>query len=136
MISEVSSVVVSDWLNLAKSKYRYAGLLTSEPSGFRSVNEATPRTRQVVNWSGTKSSGGLVVNTNELRWTGLDWGQRITHIGLFESAGIESMGFWGELSGPSVIERGFAGDDTDNEIRRMGSGTFVIAKQQLAIRIS
>lgn len=133
MMSEVSPRVRKRWLETAANEYVFCGLMTAEPASFSTVSEATGGSRQSIQWAPVESAG-FVRNANPLIFDKLDWGQRISHIALFNGQG--DMGFWGALLQPTVIEKGTLSlEGAMDDYTRMGSGTFRIEALDIGIRL-
>ena len=135
MMSSVNPMVRKGWIELATERYSWCGLLTAEPVNFSAVSEAEGGSRLKVTWDIIESSS-LRRNSNPLIFDKLEWGQRVSHVGLFSEQEGGVLGFWGSLIQPTVIERGtLSVEDEIDDYTRLGVGTFKLDALDIGIRV-
>lgn len=137
MINSVSDEVRNGWLNVTRQAWRFVGLFTEEPRMFEDTAEVTGSyARQEVSWS-EPLNNGVIYNTNFLYFGGIDFGLRVTHIGVFTDKTSNTMGFYGELAKPTVISRGaIEKKENDDDYRRLGLGELWLPEKAVTIRIA
>lgn len=136
MINTTSDTVKRQWLDDTKRRWLYVGLFTDEPRMFEDTSEVTGSyARQKVTWSGI-SNGGIMQNTNWMYFGGIDFGLRITHIGLFTDTTSNECGFYGPLQKATVVARGSLVENADDEYKRLGLGEFWLPPKAVTIRIA
>ncbi len=134
-MSAVNATVRKGWIETATIAYSWCGLLTAEPVNFSAVSEVEGGSRLKIEWSIVESSS-LRRNAKPLVFDKLEWGQRVSHVGLFNTQEGGVLGFWGALLQPTVIERGTLSVQGEiDDYTRLGVGTFKLEALDIGIRI-